>query len=770
VVTINSAGTAASGGSFFFTSSVSRLISDAGTRIVFATSATDLVAGFVDGNGGGGSDVFLRDLTAGTTTLISINRTGDASGNGGSFFPSLSADGNRVSFTSAASNLVLTDTNSGALAPATDIFVRDLTAGTTTLVSVNSAGTDSANGVSFDSRISADGSHVAFESGATNLVSGLTDTNGVVDVFVRDLTAGTTFLASINSAGTGTGSAESRFPYLSANGNRVAFRSAANNLVTIDTNIVFDIFVRDLSAGTTIPASINSAGTATGNGTSPSLGGISADGNRVAFGSSASDLVTTPGVSTTNIYVRDIAAGTTTLASISSDGTARGNDTSAFEAFSSDGTLVAYESLATNLVTVTDNNTTGDIFAFALAPAVVPDISINDVTLAEGNAGTSVATFTVTLSAASASTVTVDFVTLGGTATSGTDFVAGSGTVTFTPGDTSEPISVTINGDTLDEPDETFTVNLSNPTNATILDGTGQGTITDDDPPPTISINDVSLAEGDSGTTNATFIVSLSAASGFTVSVDFTTMDGTATLADSDYGLTTGTVTIPAGSTTAPINVPVVGDTTVEPDETFTVVLSNPVNATILDGTGVGTITDDDGAPPFTVTPDVCCFECIAGGHATFNLTVAPSSGPLASPVTFACVSSTVPPLSTCTFSPPSLTVSSGPATTTLVIQTTGPAGSPSARLDKRRGAPVYALWLGLSGMGLLGMVFRGRTRLRLRRTLLSLIGLAILASAGLSCNGFDGPRTSAGTYDVVVTATSGTDSQNITLRVIVEP
>jgi hypothetical protein len=165
----------------------------------------------------------------------------------------------------------------------------------------------------------------------------------------------------------------------------------------------------------------------------------------------------------------------------------------------------------------------------------------------------------------------------------------------------------------------------------------------------------------------------------------------------------------------------------------------------------------------------VCCFECIAGGHATFNLTVAPSSGPLASPVTFACVSSTLPPLSTCTFSPPSLTVSSGPATTTLVIQTTGPAGSPSARLDKRRGAPVYALWLGLSGMGLLGMVFRGRTRLRLRRTLLSLIGLVILAAAGLSCNGFDGPRTAAGTYDVVVTATSGTDSQNITLQVIVE-
>ena len=144
-------------------------------------------------------------------------------------------------------------------------------------------------------------------------------------------------------------------------------------------------------------------------------------------------------------------------------------------------------------------------------------MSIGDATVGEA-AGT--ATFTVTLDAASGQTVTVDYVTSAGTAIEDTDYTGVSGTVTFVPGSTAETIDVPILPDALDEDNETYTVLLSSPTNATIGDGSGLGTITDDDPTPSLTIDNVSVAEGDAGsTTDATFTVSLSAASGRTVTV-----------------------------------------------------------------------------------------------------------------------------------------------------------------------------------------------------------------------------------------------------------
>jgi uncharacterized repeat protein (TIGR01451 family) len=228
---------------------------------------------------------------------------------------------------------------------------------------------------------------------------------------------------------------------------------------------------------------------------------------------------------------------------------------------------------------------------------IKPDITINDVTVTEGNSGTINATFTVTLSASATSNVTVDFATADGTATAGSDYQSNNGTLTFAPGVTTQTITVAVNGDTLDEVNETFFVNLSNATNALILDPQGQGTITDDDAAPTISINDVSVAEGDSGTTSATFSVTLSAASGQQITVAYATADGSAT-AGSDYQATSGTLTFSPGQTTQTINVPVNGDTTFEPNETFVVNLTAPTNATILDNQGQGTITNDDAAPP----------------------------------------------------------------------------------------------------------------------------------------------------------------------------
>src|SRR5213596_1892280 len=173
-----------------------------------------------------------------------------------------------------------------------------------------------------------------------------------------------------------------------------------------------------------------------------------------------------------------------------------------------------------------------------------PTIAINDVTVTEGNGGTTNAIFSVTLSAASSQTITVTYATADGTATTAdNDYVAASGTVTFAPGVTSQPVTVTVNGDTKFEPDETFFVNLSNPTGgATISDGQGQGTIVNDDTAPTLAIDDVSQAEGSTGGTTAfTFTVTKTGATAQSVTVGFTTVDGTATGNSSCATAATGT-------------------------------------------------------------------------------------------------------------------------------------------------------------------------------------------------------------------------------------
>jgi hypothetical protein len=229
-----------------------------------------------------------------------------------------------------------------------------------------------------------------------------------------------------------------------------------------------------------------------------------------------------------------------------------------------------------------------------------PTLAIDNVTANEGNSGPTPFVFTVTLSAASASTVTVNFATADGTATVASgDYMSTSGTVTFTPGQTSQPITVPVNGDTSVEPNETFFVNLTSPTNATIAVAQGTGTIQNDDaaPLPTLSISSVAANEGNSGPTPFGFTVTLSAASASTVTVNFATADGTATTASGDYVATSGTLTFAPGETSKPVTVTVNGDTSVEPNETFFVNLTSPTNATIAVAQGTGTITDDDSPP-----------------------------------------------------------------------------------------------------------------------------------------------------------------------------
>jgi hypothetical protein len=226
-----------------------------------------------------------------------------------------------------------------------------------------------------------------------------------------------------------------------------------------------------------------------------------------------------------------------------------------------------------------------------------PAITIGDAVVTEGDAGAVNAAFPVSLSGPTSDVITVSFATADGTAAAGTDYLTTLGTLTFTPGGaTTQNIAVPVNGDLLDEADETFFVNLSNPVNATIADGQGLGTILDNDPPPMVSINDVTMAEGSGGgTTPFTFTASLSQTSGREVTVNFATSDDTAQ-AGSDYIAASGTVTFPPGSTTQPVTVMVVADMKFEANETFAVNLSGATNADIDDGAGTGTITNDDSA------------------------------------------------------------------------------------------------------------------------------------------------------------------------------
>ena len=234
----------------------------------------------------------------------------------------------------------------------------------------------------------------------------------------------------------------------------------------------------------------------------------------------------------------------------------------------------------------------------------VPKLSIDSPRVAEGDSGSTTLTFTVTLSEALTEQVTVDYADAGsGTATPGTDYAAiTGGTLTFAAGTTSRTFDVSVTGDVLDEADETVAVTLSNAVNAAIGAATGTGAITDDDAPPSLSIDSPRVAEGNSGSTTLTFTVTLSAASGRAVTVDYADAGtGTATSGTDYAALAGGTLTFPAGTISQTFDVSVTGDAAAEPDETVVVTLSNAGNATIGTATGTGAITDDDAGPSLSI-------------------------------------------------------------------------------------------------------------------------------------------------------------------------
>lgn len=352
LASIGTTGQAANSGSTYAS------MSGDGRLVAFFSTATNLVG--TDTNFA--NDIFVRDLVSGQTVRVSTNSAG-AEANGGSSEASLSMNGRHVVFYSIASNLVSGDTNGVG-----DLFVKDLLTGQTTRASTSSAG-EQANASCLDATISADGQFVLFTSSASNLVSG--DTNGFGDVFLKDLQNGNTMLLSRSAAG-GATDGSSGNTAISADGRVVAFDSSATNVVSGDTNGASDIFVRNLATGALQRASTDASG-AQGNGSSISAS-LSADGRYVCFESYASNLVAGDTNGTGDVFVKDLAEGSVTLVSQAADGT-RGSGFSGNATISADGRYVAFYSAAPNLVD-TDHNGWYDVFVKDLRTGAIERLGV----------------------------------------------------------------------------------------------------------------------------------------------------------------------------------------------------------------------------------------------------------------------------------------------------------------------------------------------------------------------------------------------------------
>ncbi len=278
-------------------------LSATGRYVVFSSSATNLVPGDTNGV----EDVFVRDRTGGITERVSVSSAA-AQGNGESWGSSITPDGRYLAFTSEASNLVAHDTNTSR-----DVFVRDRIAGTTTRVSVSSSGAQG-NGSSSWGTISADGRHVAFVSGASDLVPG--DTNGAEDIFVRDLDTSVTERVSVAASGAQP-DGYSHDVAISRTGRYVAFSSAAANLVPGDTNGTEDVFIRDRPAGTTTRASVGPGGVQADDDSGGAV--LTPDGRYLAFDSLATNLVPGGSARIRSLFVRDMRTGTNSRIAVGAD-------------------------------------------------------------------------------------------------------------------------------------------------------------------------------------------------------------------------------------------------------------------------------------------------------------------------------------------------------------------------------------------------------------------------------------------------------------------
>ena len=326
-----------------------------GSVVVFDSAAANLVTGDTEGE----EDVFVLDREAGTLERISVGTSGGG-GNNISGNPVVTPDGRYVVYESRATNLVANDTNSQY-----DVFVYDRDTGETERVSVASDGTQ-ANDGSFEAAVSSDGRFVAFESDATNLVAN--DTNGRRDVFVHDRDTGSTTRVNVDDSGNAPSSYDSDEVDISGDGNLVVFQSQSPVFAADDDNNLVDVFLRDIAAGTTIRVSVDTdetdgdGGDPDGSSTDPA---ISSDGSTVVFASTATDLIASDGNNDQDVFSYDVATQAIERVSVDTGGgDPNGNSAGGFRPYldvSGDGRYVVFDSYASDLI-ADDTNSVWDVF------------------------------------------------------------------------------------------------------------------------------------------------------------------------------------------------------------------------------------------------------------------------------------------------------------------------------------------------------------------------------------------------------------------------
>lgn len=328
------------------------VISPDGTKVAFQSGATNLAPG----DQTDAIDIFLKDLVTGAVIQVNTDSNGvpaSTSFLNGNYAPVFSPDGTKVLFRSGATNLVSGDTNN-----IDDIFLKDLITGTTTRISTDSNG-NQVNGRSEDAHFSPDGTKVIFTSYASNLVPG--DTNGVPDVFVKDLVSWSVTRVSTDGSGNQLNAESSEAIFLQ-NGN-IAFKSLSSNAVANDTNGFYDIFVKNIQTGVVTRVSTDALGNQAN---APSYDvSFSADGTKAVFLSGATNLVPGDTNGVDDVFLKDLTTGSIIRVNVDLGGIQANNY--AFDlGISADGSKIIFSSLATNIVPG-DTNAHSDVFIVTIA-------------------------------------------------------------------------------------------------------------------------------------------------------------------------------------------------------------------------------------------------------------------------------------------------------------------------------------------------------------------------------------------------------------------
>jgi Tol biopolymer transport system component len=613
LVSVNAAGTDAGNSPNTVGSKPSLSVSADGTKIAFVSVSTDLTSGD-DTNGL--PDVFVRDMTTGVTQLVSVNAAGTDSGSGegvanqGSSSPQLSADGTAVVFLSDARDLVTTPLgNFNAI----NLYVRDLVHNTTHLVNIDEEGTGGSDSASpYHPSISSDGSRVAFQSDSDDLVS--LPTPGSPQVFVRDFDTAATTLVSVNTAGTSSTVNSATLPDMDASGTKVAFASGGGDLQAGVPGSGNQVWVRDLTAGTTTLISHSTAGATTpGNGGVDDLA-LSANGQAVTWVSNATDLTPTVDTNSANdVFVS--RSGTTTH--LSSGALGAGNNASHDPVISDDGTAVAFESDASDLVVgVSDINGSTDVFVryfFDSTPRLVSGVPDGTAT---GSGASGHPTINQDGTRVPFVSNAPDLVDPANPDQGSEDAFVRESFVSKTSliSDGSKPDGI---GDSevfasLAAPDDVVVPISSDGSTVAFAANVVENEFGATD---TNAANDVyavdlhnqlvisPVSPVNEGDDHVTIEVTRSGLNGSDDTVDFKTADGSATQ-PADYEESTGTIHFAPGEVTKTVAIPITDDGDVDPGESFSFILEDPTGAARLPANPAVdiTIVDNESPPPTSST------------------------------------------------------------------------------------------------------------------------------------------------------------------------